>query len=87
MRLSEGFRWVFPLVFNPDAPLNLELESLSPDFWRFELEAATKYKPKDYKSGKNLKFDLKDFTNVVQKIKSDYSFYLGSQTTPPCLGK
>lgn len=66
--------------------LNLELEALSPDFWRFELEAAKQFRPKDYKTGKTLLFDLKDFIKGTSNKDTDFAFYLGSQTTPPCVG-
>ena len=73
-------------MFDSSEPLNLELESLSPDFWPFELETQKKFIPKDNKSGKNLLFDLNDFINKAKKNKSTHTLYLGSQTTPPCLG-
>ncbi len=87
MRITQSFRWVFPIIFDTEEPLNKELENLSPDFWRFELEAAKRYIPRDYKTGNVLKFDLLDFIKVIDKIKTNFGFYLGSETTPPCNGK
>lgn len=86
MRATHGFRWIVPIVFDKDAPLNPELENLSPDFWRFELEGAEKYKPIDWKKKKRLNFNLRDFSETVQKLMPEYLYYMGSETTPPCRG-
>jgi hypothetical protein len=75
------------MIFDNEAPTYPELEKLNPDFWRFELEVANEYEPTDVKSGIVNLFDLEGFVKKAMDIKSDYMFYLGSETTPPCLGK
>jgi len=57
-----------------------------PDFWRFELEHQNEYKPIDIKSGKQQHFDLMFFFDKIKALKSDYALYMGSETTPPCIG-
>ncbi len=87
MRISNGLQWRVPVTYDPNVALSRELETLFPDFWRFEMEGAKSYKPKDYKTGNRMKFDMKDFFNDISKMKSDFAMYLGSETTPPCIGK
>jgi len=57
-----------------------------PDFWKFELENVKEYKPVDIKSGKPQHFDLMYFFDRIKPLKTDFALYLGSETTPPCIG-
>ena len=58
-----------------------------PDFWKFELEHSKKiYKPIDIKSRKRQNFDLMAFFDKIKLLNTDYALYLGSETTPPCVG-
>jgi len=88
MALTEGLNWVIPIKFDPNARLIHEIEQLMPDFWKFELEHSKKqYKRIDIKTKKPQNFDLNRFFDKVKELKSDYALYLGSETTPPCIGK
>merc|ERR1719265_886689 len=89
--VSNGLKFVIPLLFespnekNPKTyTLYNELESLMPDFWQFEMEAAKSYVPTDPKTGLPTTFDLDGFIKRALSEKTDYMFYLGSETTPPC---
>jgi carbonic anhydrase len=87
IRVTEALRWVFPVMFDPTQNLNKQLEELNTDFWRYELERRSSFIPKDIKTHKRLAFDLNDFAAAAKTIKTQYAFYLGSQTTPPCLDR
>jgi len=54
--------------------------------WRHELKRGDSYVPKDALSGKVALFDLSSFMGKVMAIKIRFTLYLGSSTTPPCLG-
>lgn len=85
--LTNGIEFVIPLQFNTDAPEYSELNNLNPDLWRTEVTATGSYIPKDSLSGKISTFNLQGFFDKVMELKSDFSLYLGSATTPPCQGK
>jgi len=55
-----------------------------PHLWRFELAFKSSFAPKHKNKPKT--FNLSKFFNHVERLKSDYSIYLGSETTPPCRG-
>lgn len=77
------------MQFNPKAPEYKELESLNPNIWRREVAKSMdkNYVPIDALTAKETKFDLHSFMQKVMNLKSDTSLYMGSATTPPCLGK
>ncbi len=87
MAVTEGLHWVIPIKFEPEAKIIPEIEQLMPDFWKFELENKTSYKPIDIKTGKEQYFDLMQFMEKLKPLNTDYAFYLGSESTPPCIGK
>ena len=74
------------MKFSPDAHIINEIEQFMPDFWKFELENEKEYNPVDIKTGKQQKFDLMSFFDKIKELKTDFALYLGSETTPPCLG-
>jgi len=87
-------KFVIPMMFEgpndkSGPPFNSfpELEALNPDFWQFELEAAKSYVPNDIKTGLPIEFDLDGFVKRAFSEATNYMFYLGSESIPPCQGK
>ena len=91
--ITNGLEFVIPVQFNPSAPEYEELNDLNPDMWRIELSsdnpagATGTYRPKDPLTGKDGKFKLRSFFAKIMALRSDASMYMGTATTPPCLGK
>ncbi len=79
--------FVIPLQFNPQSPEYLEIEVLNPDMWKDEITENDIYLPKDPLTGNTAYLNLHSFMTKIMELKSDFSFYLGSATTPPCQGK
>jgi len=58
---------------------------LNIDFWKYELEKHGTYNPKKYLTKEFIPFDLPGLMKKVTSLNSNYFFYFGSQTTPPCV--
>jgi len=82
---SNGLNLVLPLMFDPTAPANPDLESLNFDFWRSELTGKENYIPKDPKTNKKVKLNLERLVKSFMDVKPDFGYILGSQTIPPCI--
>jgi carbonic anhydrase len=54
--------------------------------WRQEVTDSGSYIPKNAITEKISTFNLDSFIKKVMGLKSDFSLYLGSATTPPCQG-
>jgi carbonic anhydrase len=91
--VTNGLQFVIPIQFHPNAPEYKEFIDLNQDMWRHELggededeEGEEKiYRPKDPLTGKFVNFDLNGLMTKVMNLKADFSMYMGTQTTPPCL--
>ena len=86
LAITNGLEFVIPIQFNPNSPIYEELDNINPDQWRNETKNSNFYVPKDALTGKPALLDLGSFMTKVMGLKSDFSFYLGSSTTPPCAG-
>jgi len=84
LAITNGLEFVIPLQFNPNSPVYDEIDVLNPDLWRHEVSQTGTYTPKDALTGRVATMDLGSFITKVMNLKSDFSLYLGSSTTPPC---
>ena len=86
--MSEDLHWTIPLFWSKTAKEFPELNTFMADIWRFELKNKSFFTPIHTKSKKPMFFNMeKFFVQHVKRLKSDYNLYLGSKTTPPCIGK
>ena len=87
--ITNGMEFVIPIQFNPKSPEYPEIDKLTPDNWRKEIKGRENktYRPRDITTGKFETFDLQSFIGKIFALKSDFSLYMGSATTPPCKGK
>jgi len=86
--ITNGLEFVIPLQFSPFGPQFDELGDLNPEIWKTEIARSSNrsYKPRDPLTGKDTMFKLHDFFNKIMDLKSDFSMYMGTSTTPPCAG-
>ena len=83
--VSNGLKVSIPLNPSKDGPNLKFFEDLNPDFWRMGIKQAGEYQPKKVLEKTPLKFDLGALFRSVSIKNPSYYFYVGSQTTPPCL--
>ena len=62
------------------------LESLNLDYWMTSLSQNGEYIPKDFITEQQKVFEFSNLLFILKKDQPNYYFYLGSNTTPPCLG-
>jgi carbonic anhydrase len=83
--VSNGLKMSIPLNPTKNGPNLAFFEDLNPDFWRMGIKQAGEYQPKKVLEKTPLKFDLGALFRNVSIKNPSYYFYVGSQTTPPCL--
>jgi carbonic anhydrase len=81
---TNGFVLSIPIKPTHDGLEIDTFEQLNVDFWKFEVEKHGIYAPRRFLKKKLLAFDLGALMRKVSDLKSNYYFYFGSHTTPPC---